>query len=56
MSANMRCPYCGSTDVECTERNRRHEHLCHRCEAIDKYYVGADDLSRYLNSHKEHTE
>ena len=38
MSAAMRCPYCGSDDVECVVENREHAHQCHACGACDRYH------------------
>lgn len=33
----MKCPYCGSSDVECDENTAHHVHVCNACGHKDIY-------------------
>lgn len=38
-SETMKCPYCGSKDVECDETRDHHVHLCNGCGHKDIYRI-----------------
>lgn len=35
----MKCPLCGSTDVECDENKAHHVHVCNACGHKDVFRV-----------------